>query len=96
MPEEPPPPDPNLIYSLYLGVYKPQALRIALLLDLFSPLADGFFSLVMGAGSGGALNSFAEYQGWLARAGLERIKQVGETWTPARRGEARDERRGNG
>lgn len=41
MPGDLPSPDPKLIYSLYLGVYKPQALRIALLLDLFSPLADG-------------------------------------------------------
>ena len=34
-------PDPELIYSLYTGGFKPQVVRIALLLDLFSPLAAG-------------------------------------------------------
>jgi hypothetical protein len=34
-------PDSDLVYSLYSDVFKPQLVRIALLLDLFSPLADG-------------------------------------------------------
>ncbi len=34
-------PDPELFYSLYTNVYKPQIIRIAILLDLFMPLADG-------------------------------------------------------
>jgi len=34
-------PDSNLIYSLYEGSYKPQLIRAALLLDVFSPLAEG-------------------------------------------------------
>jgi SAM-dependent methyltransferase len=33
--------DPDLIYSLYTGVFKPQLVRIALQLDLFSLLEDG-------------------------------------------------------
>lgn len=31
-------PDPGLIYDLYTGGFKPQIIRIALLLDIFSPL----------------------------------------------------------
>jgi SAM-dependent methyltransferase len=34
-------PDSDLVYSLYSDVFKPQLVRSALLLDLFSPLADG-------------------------------------------------------
>jgi ubiquinone/menaquinone biosynthesis C-methylase UbiE len=34
-------PDPDLIYSLYTVGFKAQLIRIALLLDVFSPLADG-------------------------------------------------------
>jgi SAM-dependent methyltransferase len=34
-------PDSNLIYNLYDGAYKPQLIRAALLLDIFSPLAKG-------------------------------------------------------
>jgi len=34
-------PDPDLIYSLYSGSFKAQFIRIALLLDVFSPLATG-------------------------------------------------------
>jgi SAM-dependent methyltransferase len=34
-------PDPDLIYSLYSGGFKAQLIRIALLLDVFSPLATG-------------------------------------------------------
>lgn len=33
--------DPDLIYGLYAGGFKPQVVRIALLLDLFTPLANG-------------------------------------------------------
>jgi ubiquinone/menaquinone biosynthesis C-methylase UbiE len=34
-------PDPDLIYDLFGGVFKPQFIRIALLLDVFTPLASG-------------------------------------------------------
>lgn len=34
-------PDPDLVYSLYTGGFKAQLVRIALLLDVFSPLAAG-------------------------------------------------------
>ena len=34
-------PDPDLVYSLYTGGFKVQLVRIALLLDVFSPLATG-------------------------------------------------------
>ncbi len=34
-------PDPDLVYSLYTGGFKAQLIRIALLLDVFSPLATG-------------------------------------------------------
>jgi hypothetical protein len=34
-------PDPDLIYSLYTGIFKPQMIRMALLLDVFAPLAEG-------------------------------------------------------
>jgi SAM-dependent methyltransferase len=34
-------PDPDLFYSLYTGGFKPQMVRLALLLDVFSPLAAG-------------------------------------------------------
>jgi SAM-dependent methyltransferase len=34
-------PNPDLIYSLYTGGFKAQLIRIALLLDVFSPLAAG-------------------------------------------------------
>ena len=34
-------PDSDLVYSLYSDIFKPQLVRSALLLDLFSPLADG-------------------------------------------------------
>jgi SAM-dependent methyltransferase len=39
----PPPGTPNasLIYDLYTGVFRPQIVRLALQLDLFTPLADG-------------------------------------------------------
>ena len=33
-------PNPDLIYDLYTGIYKVQLFRIALLLDVFSPLAQ--------------------------------------------------------
>lgn len=36
-----PVPDPELIHRLYTGGFRPQVVRIALLLDLFSPLAAG-------------------------------------------------------
>jgi SAM-dependent methyltransferase len=36
-----PAPDPALIYRLYTGGFRPQVVRIALSLDLFSPLAAG-------------------------------------------------------
>jgi len=34
-------PDPDFVYSLFTGVYKPQLVRIALTLDVFTPLASG-------------------------------------------------------
>jgi C-methyltransferase len=34
-------PDPDLVGSLFWGVFKPQFIRLALQIDLFSPLADG-------------------------------------------------------
>ena len=34
-------PNANLVYDAYGGIYGPQILRIALLLDVFTPLADG-------------------------------------------------------
>jgi SAM-dependent methyltransferase len=34
-------PDPDLVYSLYTGGFRAQLVRIALLLDVFSPLANG-------------------------------------------------------
>jgi hypothetical protein len=34
-------PDTELFYSLYTSVYKPQIIRIAVLLDLFTLFADG-------------------------------------------------------
>jgi Dimerisation domain/Methyltransferase domain len=34
-------PDPDLVYGLYTGVYKPQLVQIALKLDVFTPLARG-------------------------------------------------------
>jgi SAM-dependent methyltransferase len=34
-------PNPDLIYDLFGGVFKPQFVRIALLLDVFTPLASG-------------------------------------------------------
>lgn len=34
-------PDPNVIYALYTPGFKPQVARVALLLDVFSPLAQG-------------------------------------------------------
>jgi hypothetical protein len=34
-------PNPNLIYDLYTGAFRPQTVRLALQLDVFSPLADG-------------------------------------------------------
>ncbi|MEJ2211922.1 MAG: class I SAM-dependent methyltransferase [Anaerolineae bacterium] len=36
-----PAPDPELIYRLYTGGFRPQVVRIALSLDVFSPLAAG-------------------------------------------------------
>ena len=33
--------NPELIYSLYIGIFKPQLVRMALLLDVFTPLAKG-------------------------------------------------------
>ena len=34
-------PDPNAIYALYTPGFKPQVVRVALLLDIFAPLAHG-------------------------------------------------------
>lgn len=34
-------PDPGLIYDLYTGVFRPQIVRLALQLDVFTPLVDG-------------------------------------------------------
>jgi len=34
-------PDPDSVYSLFTGIYKPQLVRIALRLDVFTPLASG-------------------------------------------------------
>jgi SAM-dependent methyltransferase len=39
--EQPVSPDPDFVYSLFTGVYKPQLVRIALTLDVFTPLASG-------------------------------------------------------
>ncbi len=39
--EKPGVPDPDLVYGGYTGIYKGQLVRIALLLDVFSPLAAG-------------------------------------------------------
>ncbi|UCC61445.1 MAG: hypothetical protein JSV36_11565 [Anaerolineae bacterium] len=36
-----PTPDPDLIYSLYTGSFKPQIVRMALLLGIFAPLSEG-------------------------------------------------------
>lgn len=33
--------DPDKIGTLFWGVFKPQFIRLALLIDLFSPLAEG-------------------------------------------------------
>ncbi len=41
MSELPVSPDPDLLYSLYTGIYKPQLVRVALTLDVFTPLANG-------------------------------------------------------
>lgn len=41
MSEPPVAPDPAFVYSLFTGVYKPQLVRIALTLDVFTPLASG-------------------------------------------------------
>ncbi len=41
MSEQPVSPDPDFIYSLFTGVYKTQLVRIALTLDVFTPLASG-------------------------------------------------------
>ena len=41
MSEPPVSPDPDFVYSLFTGVYKPQLVRIALTLDVFTPLASG-------------------------------------------------------
>ena len=34
-------PNPGLIYDLYTGMFRPQIVRLALQLDVFTPLADG-------------------------------------------------------
>jgi SAM-dependent methyltransferase len=39
--EPPVSPDPDFVYSLFTGVYKPQLVQIALTLDVFTPLASG-------------------------------------------------------
>lgn len=36
-----PQPNPDLVYDLFWGVFKPQLVRLALQLDVFTPLADG-------------------------------------------------------
>jgi SAM-dependent methyltransferase len=41
MSEPPVSPDPDLVYSLFTGIYKPQLMRIALTLDVFTPLTSG-------------------------------------------------------
>jgi len=41
MSEPPVSPDPDFVYSLFTGAYKPQLVRIALTLDVFTPLASG-------------------------------------------------------
>jgi SAM-dependent methyltransferase len=41
MDEPSPAPDSDLVYSLYANGWKPQLVRIALLVDVFTPLADG-------------------------------------------------------
>lgn len=41
MSEPPVSPDPSFVYSLFTSVYKPQLVRIALTLDIFTPLARG-------------------------------------------------------
>lgn len=38
---EPTAPDPNTIYDLVYGVFKPEIVRMALTLDVFTPLANG-------------------------------------------------------
>jgi hypothetical protein len=34
-------PNPGLIYDLYTGIFRPQVIRLALQVDVFTPLADG-------------------------------------------------------
>ena len=41
MSEQPVSPDPDFVYNLFTGVYKPQLVRVALTLDVFTPLASG-------------------------------------------------------
>jgi hypothetical protein len=44
-------PNPNLIYDLFGGIFKPQFIRIALLLDVFTPLAKGASKVEQVAGT---------------------------------------------
>jgi len=41
MTEPPVSPDPDSVYGLFTGAYKPQLVRVALALDVFTPLASG-------------------------------------------------------
>jgi SAM-dependent methyltransferase len=41
MGDPPAPLNPDFVYNLFTGVYKPQLVRIALVLDVFTPLASG-------------------------------------------------------
>lgn len=36
-----PSPNPNLLGDLFWGIFRPQFIRMALMLDIFSPLASG-------------------------------------------------------
>ena len=43
--------NPDLIYDIFWGIFKPQFIRLALELDVFTPLAAGFCTAEQVAGS---------------------------------------------
>jgi len=90
-------PNPDLIYDLFGGIFKPQFIRIALQLDVFTPLAEnpstaeqiaqacGCDTTGMKANSGGTAHSFETYREWLNETGFPSVSQLSERWLAARK-----------
>lgn len=77
-------PNPNLIYDLYTGAFRPQIVRLALQLDVFTPLADGSAdAATVARACGGSQAGIAHLLDVLAGAGVLARHEICYSLTPS-------------